>query len=107
MSDPVNHPSHYATGAIECIDALKSTLTAAEFRGFCLGNAMKYLWRCQRKGGPEDLDKAQWYIERLKAELRPADGPPVTIEELSGYDEAPTMGESVADRLRREGTSRR
>jgi ribosome-binding factor A len=34
---------------------------------FCLGNAMKYVWRADEKhsdGGIEDLNKAKWYIER-------------------------------------------
>jgi len=35
--------------------------------GFCLGNAIKYIWRADLKhndGGLEDLQKARWYIER-------------------------------------------
>ena len=32
---------------------------------FCIGNAMKYLWRAGLKGDAvEDLKKAVWYIER-------------------------------------------
>jgi hypothetical protein len=31
---------------------------------FCLGNAMKYLWRADLKNGLEDLEKAVWYIQR-------------------------------------------
>lgn len=65
--DPVNHPTHYTSGAIECIDALAAALSPEEFAGFCKGNALKYLWREQRKGGVEDLKKARWYIERLIA----------------------------------------
>ena len=37
---------------------------------FCLGNAMKYLWRCQDKGTMlQDLKKARWYIDRAIANL--------------------------------------
>jgi hypothetical protein len=32
--------------------------------GFCLGNAMKYIWRADLKNGTEDLRKAIWYLER-------------------------------------------
>jgi len=33
--------------------------------GFNLGNAVKYLWRCDlKKDAIEDLKKAKWYIER-------------------------------------------
>ena len=63
--DPVNHPSHYTQGGIECIDAIRATLTDEEFRGFCKGNAMKYLHRERHKGGNESLEKAMWYIERV------------------------------------------
>ena len=35
------------------------------FCGFLRGNAIKYLWRFDRKGGAEDLRKARWYIDRL------------------------------------------
>jgi hypothetical protein len=32
---------------------------------FCLGNAMKYIWRAGLKqDAVEDLKKAVWYIER-------------------------------------------
>lgn len=65
MTDNVNHPSHYTNGEIECIDAIKSALTPEEFRGYCKGCALKYLWRERRKGHTEDLQKARWYIERL------------------------------------------
>jgi hypothetical protein len=32
---------------------------------FCLGNAVKYIWRADLKGNDiEDLKKAEWYIQR-------------------------------------------
>ena len=65
MTDPVNHPAHYTQGTIECIDAIKAELTPEEFRSFCKGNALKYIWREQHKGGSESLLKAQWYMEKL------------------------------------------
>jgi hypothetical protein len=46
----VNHPAHYTSGEIECIDALKASMPHAEFCGFLKGNAMKYLWRYDKKG---------------------------------------------------------
>jgi len=57
-NDPVNHPTHYKShpSGIECIQ-----ITA--HMNFCLGNAMKYLWRAGHKGKTvEDLRKAIWYI---------------------------------------------
>ena len=57
--DPVNHPKHYTAhpSGIECIQI-------TEHMNFCLGNAIKYLWRTDNKNGVEDLKKAIWYIER-------------------------------------------
>jgi len=68
MSDPVNNPPHYTAGAIECIDAIRAALTPEEFRGFCKGNALKYVWRERLKGGAESLAKAGWYLNRLREE---------------------------------------
>jgi hypothetical protein len=65
MTDNVNKPNHYRQGAVECIDAIQSALTPEEFRGYCKGNALKYVWRERHKGGEESLRKAQWYLDRL------------------------------------------
>jgi len=63
--DLVNHPDHYNAGDIECIDAIEAALTPEEFAGFCKGNAIKYIWRMNNKGGRESLAKARWYVNRL------------------------------------------
>lgn len=58
--DPVNHPRHYTAhpSGVECI-------TVTEHMGFCLGNAVKYIWRADEKGNAvEDLKKAAWYVQR-------------------------------------------
>ena len=60
MNDSVNHPKHYTDhpSGIECIQI-------TEHMGFCLGNAIKYIWRADLKNDAiEDLEKAKWYIER-------------------------------------------
>ena len=66
-SDPVN-PSHYKQGDIECIDAIEASMTLTQFQGYLKGNIMKYLWRYEHKSnkGLEDLNKAQWYMDKLK-----------------------------------------
>ena len=59
-SDPVNHPPHYTAhpSGVECIQI-------TEHMGFCLGNAVKYIWRADLKGNAiEDLQKARFYINR-------------------------------------------
>lgn len=60
--DAVNHPSHYTSdpSGIECIQI-------SENWSFCLGNALKYLWRNGKKDADadiQDLEKAIWYIQR-------------------------------------------
>ena len=65
MTDEVNNPPHYTQGSVECIEAIQAALTEEEFRGYCKGNAMKYIWREKHKGGDESLQKAQWYLSRI------------------------------------------
>ena len=58
--DVVNRPPHYTEhpSGIECIQI-------TEHMGFNLGNAIKYIWRCDlKKDAIEDLKKAKWYIDR-------------------------------------------
>ena len=64
--DNVTHPSHYTQGKVECIDAIKSALTPEEWRGYCKGNALKYVWRERYKGGDESLEKAAVYLGWIK-----------------------------------------
>lgn len=65
-TDAVNHPTHYTSdpSGVECIEVTKH-------RDFCIGNAIKYLWRAGLKQDAdktakekqiEDLKKAIWYI---------------------------------------------
>ena len=68
--DNVNHPAHYTAGGIECIDAIEAaTEGLAGIVAVCAGNAIKYIWRFSRKNGTEDIDKAIWYLNRLKKAL--------------------------------------
>lgn len=66
--DRVNHPSHYTSGKVECIDAIESaTINLLGIEAVCTANIIKYVWRWKQKNGTEDLKKAQWYLERLIA----------------------------------------
>lgn len=67
--DMINSPKHYNQFSREVIDTMKGMSTAEEFKGFLKLNAVKYLSRYQGKNGIEDLDKAIWYIEKLKEEI--------------------------------------
>ena len=65
MNDPVNHSKHYTEhpSGVECIEI-------TEHMNFCVGNAIKYLWRAGLKGEQvEDLRKARWYIDREIARI--------------------------------------
>lgn len=60
MADAVNHPPHYTAhpSGVECI-------AITEHMNFCLGNALKYIWRADLKTDAiEDLEKAKWYLSR-------------------------------------------
>ena len=59
--DEINHPLHYNShpSGVECVDI-------AEHFSYCLGNAIKYIWRAGLKteDKTQDLEKAVWYIKR-------------------------------------------
>lgn len=61
-NDAVQHPSHYTQGGIECIEAIRASMTADGFCDYCKGNIIKYIWRWRDKGGVEDLRKASVYL---------------------------------------------
>lgn len=65
MNDTVNHPNHYTKGGIECIQAIKASMTADGFADYCKGNVLKYIWRWRDKVGVEDLRKAKVYLDWL------------------------------------------
>lgn len=61
IKDDIN-PKHYKEkpSGIECIEI-------TEHMPFCIGNAIKYVWRYADKGTPvKDLKKALWYIDRAE-----------------------------------------
>lgn len=62
--DKIN-PEHYKVGGMEVIDILQAKLTPEQFEGFLLGNVFKYAFRYRHKNGTEDLQKSQWYLNKL------------------------------------------
>ena len=65
FKDAIN-PDHYKVGGIETIEYLQAKLSPEEFRGYCRGNALKYLSRAGHKDdAAQEYRKAIWYIERL------------------------------------------
>lgn len=65
-NDVVNHPAHYTGGKMECIDIVDvMTEDKQGLEAFCIGNIVKYLYRYNKKGGVEDVKKAEWYFKKL------------------------------------------
>lgn len=73
MSGNVNHPEHYQ-GKHECIDEMIALFGADAVRAFCMCNVYKYRYRAARKNGQEDIEKADWYMDKLM-ELSGESGP--------------------------------
>ena len=62
LNDPVKHPKHYTwhPSGVECMTIVRGF-------NFCIGGAIKYLWRCEHKGNKvQDLRKA---IQLIKEEI--------------------------------------
>lgn len=58
--DSVYHPAHYTShpSNVECIEITRHM-------NFCLGNAIKYIWRADLKDNAiEDLEKAIFYLSQ-------------------------------------------
>lgn len=62
--DMVSHPPHYETGKFECFDVMREVFGDEVVKNFCICNAFKYIYRSRRKNGVEDLQKADWYINK-------------------------------------------
>lgn len=70
MSETVNHPDHYnRSGAMECIDEMILAFGKEAVINFCICNAWKYRYRSSDKNGQEDIEKSDWYMNKV-AELR-------------------------------------
>ena len=69
--DNVNSPSHYLYGKKETIEVIQDCMTDDEYHGYLKGNVLKYVSRYKFKGEPlEDLQKAQWYLNKLIKEVK-------------------------------------
>ena len=56
---------HYKNMGVQPWKAMESWMTPEQFAGFLRGNAIKYLARCDAKGGLDDVKKARHYIDKL------------------------------------------
>jgi len=62
--DPVNHPKHYTSSDIECVDAMRAAFGVDQFKSFCQCAAFKYLWRSSlhKDGSDQNIKKAIWFL---------------------------------------------
>ena len=73
--DDVNNPKHYNRGGLECIEAIEAmTEKMSGDIAPHAANVLKYLWRCEYKNGLEDINKAIWYLNRLRDRWLQRDG---------------------------------
>jgi hypothetical protein len=56
---------HYKTMDVQPWQAMEAWMSEEEFMGFLRGNVIKYVARCARKNGLEDLHKARHYLDKL------------------------------------------
>lgn len=68
LEDSVRKPSHYQVfDGVESIEIIARSMTVSEFRGFCMGNVLKYRLRAGKKSElatmEKDLNKAAFYQE--------------------------------------------
>ena len=66
--DVVNHPKHYKLDGleIEALDVIKASLTPEQFKGYLVGNMLKYLLRHKKKNKEEDIQKMVFYSKELE-----------------------------------------
>ena len=65
MSDQIKNPKHYQIlEGVESIEIIASALTEDQWKGFCLGNILKYRIRAGKKDElTQDIGKADFYEE--------------------------------------------
>lgn len=67
--DMINHPTHYQSYVkglnIEAFDCMRAAFGDEAVKGFCICNALKYIYRCYSKGGNRDISKAKWYLDKF------------------------------------------
>lgn len=102
--DDVHHPKHYTShpSGVECIEV-------TEHFNFCLGNAIKYIWRAGLKGedAVQDLQKAIWYVQREISRLERDDINWDEIDEIIAKARAASAGpdQIEEDELKDEQTA--
>ena len=62
-NDPVSSPNHYLKLGYECIEIIACSLSKEAFKGYCMGNFLKYRFRMGDKGEmQQDFSKSKEYL---------------------------------------------
>lgn len=89
MKDMINHPDHYKTKngleTIDVIEAFTEDLTGIE--AVCTANAIKYICRWNKKNGIEDINKAIWYLKKLREHLHEKERPKEVVAKFHVNEE--------------------
>ena len=63
--EQVNHPSRYnRPSSVECIEEMIAVFGKEAVRDFCICNVWKYRYRALDKGGQQDMEKSDWYMNK-------------------------------------------
>ena len=57
--------AHYTSKSVQPWQAMEAWMSEEQFKGFLKGNVIKYMARCDDKGGKTDLEKAKHYLDKL------------------------------------------
>lgn len=70
-AEAVDHPSHYLTaGGLETIDVMENFTEGLDnVEAINTAQALRYICRWKKKNGLQDIEKAIWYLNRLKEYL--------------------------------------
>ena len=64
--EQVNHPSRYnRSSSVECIEEMIAVFGKEAVRDFCICNVWKYRYRALDKGGQQDMEKSDWYMNKF------------------------------------------
>ena len=98
--DNVSHPQHYADScSIECIEAMLVAFGAEATFDFCVCNAFKYLWRYKNKNGEEDINKANWYVNKAESIFNAFSPKQPTIFDASKYEKVIVLSDLIVDKF--------
>lgn len=88
MTDTINKPKHYRSlGAMCDCGQVIECISVTRHLNFNLGNAIKYIWRCDHKENTvEDLKKAVWYLNDEIKRIQKLNPPPTMYKKCKANE---------------------